>query len=156
MEDGNVRELVKAAIEEFLKATPETQTALEEEKRRREELERKVTELTTAKEEAERGTTIRSELQRMGVAKIELAYRAVREETRTMTPGSPELREYLAQFVAENPELLPARMTGGSGAAAGQRGVERPAVEIEKIRPGMSAEELDRVRQEIARALRGG
>ncbi len=63
------------------------------------------------------------------------------------------MREYLAQFVNENPELLPARMAGGSGRAAGQqerRGGEA-RVDLDKIRPGMSPEEMDRVRQEIAR-----
>ena len=41
----------------------------------------------------------------------------------------------------------------GSGASGGARGsgAGAGAVDIDKIRPGMSAEELDRVRQEIAR-----
>ena len=63
-----------------------------------------------------------------------------------------EMKEFLEKFVKENPELLPARLTGGSGASGGSRnGTPPSAVDIEKIRPGMSAEELDRVRQEIAR-----
>jgi hypothetical protein len=109
-------------------------------------------------EEAERSSTIRAELQRMGVAKIELAYRAVKddiyrsEDGRLLAQGGAELKDYLAQFVGENPELLPARVSGGSGASAGQRsGGESRGIEIDKIRPGMSAEELDRVRQEVAR-----
>ena len=140
--EGDVREIVKAAVEELLKSEVEG-------------LKQRVNELTTAKEEAERSSSIRAELQRLGVSKIDLAYKAVRDDVKSMAPGDQEMREYLSRFVAENPELLPARMTGGSGATSGQRGTAPAAVEIEKIRPGMSAEELDRVRQEIARALKG-
>jgi len=115
---------------------------LAEERRRRESLEKRV-------EEAERGSAIRAELQRLGVAKIELAYKAVRDE---VPRESGEMKNFLEQFVGENPELLPARLAGGSGASGGPRGSQASgAVDIERIRPGMSAEELDRVRQEIAR-----
>jgi hypothetical protein len=62
------------------------------------------------------------------------------------------VREYLTQFVTENPEFLPARMAGGSGASGGQKA---PAgggsgVDLDRIKPGMSAEELERVRHEIS------
>ena len=74
------------------------------------------------------------------------------EDGRLLAQGGAELRDYLAQFVGENPELLPARVSGGSGASAGQRsGGESRGVDLDKIRPGMSAEEMDRARQEIAR-----
>ncbi|HSP69346.1 MAG TPA: hypothetical protein VLN48_16585, partial [Bryobacteraceae bacterium] len=101
-------------------------------------------------EEAERGSAIRAELQRLGVTKIELAYKAVRDE---VPRDGGEMKNFLEQFVAENPELLPARLAGGSGAGGGGRGNGQASgsVDIDKIRPGMSAEELDRVRQEIAR-----
>lgn len=117
---------------------------LAEERRRREGVEKRV-------EEAERGSAIRAELQRLGVAKVELAYKAVRDEA---PRESGEMREFLEKFVGENPELLPARLAGGSGASGAPRGSSsggKGAVDIDKIRPGMSAEELDRVRQEIAR-----
>jgi hypothetical protein len=62
------------------------------------------------------------------------------------------MQEYLAKFVQENPELLPARIAGGSGAQS----VSKPAggtttVDINSIRPGMNKDELDQVRQEISR-----
>ncbi len=116
---------------------------LAEERRRREGLEKRV-------EEAERGSAIRAELQKLGVAKLELAYKAVKDE---VPRDGGEMREFLKKFVVENPELLPARVAGGSGASGGTRGsgTGTGAVDIDKIRPGMSAEELDRVRQEIAR-----
>ena|SRR6185312_847333 len=116
---------------------------LAEERRRREGLEKRV-------EEAERGSAIRAELQKLGVAKLELAYRAVKDE---VPREAGEMKEFLQRFVGENPELLPARLTGGSGASGGVRGgsAGTSPVDIDKIRPGMSAEELDRVRQEIAR-----
>lgn len=132
---------------------------LSEERKAREGLEAKVNELTAAAQEAERQGTIRAELQKLGVAKVDLAFRAVREDLKQAT--GEQVREYLTRFVAENPELLPARISGGSGATSGSRGsVPGGGIDLDKIRPGMSAEELDRVRQEIARVasqtLRGG
>ena len=118
---------------------------LAEERRRRESLEKRV-------EEAERGSAIRAELQRLGVAKLDLAYKAVKDD---VPRDGGEMKEFLEKFVGENPELLPARLAGGSGASGGGRaggsGSMTGAVDIERIRPGISAEELDRVRQEIAR-----
>ena len=149
-----LREVVRAVIEEFAQND-----------KRRETLEQRVNELVAENqrarakaEEAERTSAIRAELQRLGVAKIDLAYRAVKEDIyrsedgRLVAQGGSEMRDYLAQFVGENPELLPARVSGGSGASAGQRsGQETGTVELDQIRPGMSAEEMDRVRQEVAR-----
>ena len=115
---------------------------LAEERRRRESLEKRV-------EEAERGSAIRAELQKLGVAKLELAFKAVKDE---VPRDAGEMKEFLENFVEENPELLPARLAGGSGASGGPRvGGGTGAVDIERIRPGMSAEEMDRARQEIAR-----
>jgi hypothetical protein len=75
-------------------------------------------------------------------------------------PGEVSLRDHLAQFVQENPELLPARMTGGSGMGSGPKATTNAGgLDLDKIRPGMSPEELEKVRQEISRvanqALRG-
>ncbi len=148
----SVREVVRAVMTEMGLAD-------------RDSLEKKVNELIAenqraraAAEAAERSATIRAELQRLGVSKIDLAYRAVKddvyrsEDGRLMAQGGLELRSYLEQFVGENPELLPPRVAGGSGASIGQRDVEAGgSVDISKIRPGMSAEEMDRVRQEVAR-----
>ncbi len=116
---------------------------LAEERRRREGLEKRV-------EEAERGSAIRAELQKLGVAKLDLAYKAVKDE---VPRDGGEMKEFLKKFIGENPELLPARVAGGSGASGGARGsgAAPGGVDIDKIRPGMSAEEMDRVRQEIAR-----
>src|SRR5579883_2689966 len=143
-----IREVVRAVMQEMGFAERET-------------LEKKVNELIAenqrAREAAERSAAIRAELQRLGVTKIDLAYRAVKddvyrgEDGRLMAQGGSELRDYLAQFVDENPELLPARLAGGSGARAAQKGPEANGVDLSRIRPGMSAEELDRVRQEVAR-----
>jgi hypothetical protein len=65
------------------------------------------------------------------------------------------MRTYLSQFVSENPELLPTRITGGSGAGPGHvQQTPAQGIDLDKVRPGMSAEELDRVRREIARVAR--
>jgi hypothetical protein len=177
----DIRNVVRAAIEEFVraeqqKAEPAYQAELLDERKRREGLEARVNQLVeenrrarAAAEEADKSSQIRTELQRLGVAKIDLAFKAVKDEIvrtedgRLQSRGSDNksLAEYLATFVHENPELLPARIAGGSGAQGNQR-VPAPAgssVELDKIKPGMNKEELDRVRQEISRmanqALRG-
>jgi hypothetical protein len=140
---------------------------LVEERRRRERLEQRVNELVEenkrsreAAEEAERNSSIRAELQRLGVAKVDLAYRAVKDEiarsedgrlvART-SQGETGIREYLSQFVSENPELLPARMAGGSGVSPSQKGPGAGGIDLDRIKPGMNPEELERIRQEIAR-----
>jgi hypothetical protein len=178
---GELRSVIRSVIDEFMRAEqvrsePAYKTELVEERRRREQLEQRVNELAGENkqnkqiaEEAEKQAAVRAELQRLGVAKIDLAFRAVRGEIRrkddgrlmaTSDQGEIPLREYLAQFINENPELLPARIAGGSGmepvqkAAPAERGID-----LDKIKPGMDPEELDRVRKEISRvaaqSLRG-
>ena len=62
------------------------------------------------------------------------------------------MREHVEQFVKENPELLPARLAAVLARARGREARRvRRGVDLETIRPGMSPEELDRVRKEIAR-----
>ncbi len=161
--EEDIREIVRSVMEEVAGR----QTELAEERKRRESLEQRVNELVAenqkarvAAEEAERSSTIRAELQKLGVAKLELAYRAVKddvyrsEDGKLMAQGGADVRAYLKSFVDENPELLPARMAGGSGAGGGQRGGSASSgggIDLDMIRPGMSAEERERVRQEIAR-----
>ncbi len=172
--DSSIRTIIREAIQEFVsteqrKAEPAYKAELVEERKRREQLERRLNELVEENrrsramaEEAERSTAIRAELQRLGVAKVDLAFRAVKDEVtrcedgRLMArsgEGPVPLKDYLAQFVAENPELLPARMLGGAGAGAAPKPAATGggAVDLDRIKPGMSPEELDRVRREIAR-----
>ena len=97
----------------------------------------------------------------LGVAKIDLAFRAVKddiartEDGRLVARGESgelALKDYLTHFVTDNPELLPARIPGGSGAGNASRVPAQGAgIDLDKLRPGMSAEELDRIRQEISR-----
>lgn len=178
--DGvDVRDVVRQAIEEFVrseqqKAEPAYKAELQDERKRRESLESRLNLLVEENrkaralaEEADRNSQIRSELQRLGVSKVDLAFRAVKDEIvrsedgrlQGRGPEAKSLPEYLAGFVQENPELLPARIAGGSGAQAPARTKAEAGIELEKIKPGMSKEDLDQVRQEISRlasqALRG-
>lgn len=152
----DIREAIREVMGEF------QQSVLDEERRKRSELEQKIQELSQRTEEAERSSSVRTELQRLGVAKIDLAYRAVRddvfrsEEGQLMgraADGSIGLKEYLNRFVEENPEFLPARIAGGSGSQVNLRpsGQSSGGVDLDRIKPGMSIEELERVRQEISR-----
>jgi hypothetical protein len=170
----DVRQIVQQAVEEYLQAQqqkvePTYKTELVDERKRREALEGRLNQLVeenrrarAAAEEAERHSKIRTELQKLGVAKVDLAFRAVKddivrlEDGRLVAKGADQkpLEEFLGGFVEENPELLPARITGGTGAPAGDRGTHPgggSGIELDKIKAGMSAEDLDRVRQEIAR-----
>ena len=67
--------------------------------------------------------------------------------------GETGIKDYLSGFVTENPEFLPARISGGSGVTSSQKAVSASAepVDLDKIRPGMSREEMERARQEILR-----
>lgn len=172
--EPDIRGVIREAIEEYArkevaKAEPAYRNELVEERKRREQLERRVNELVQENsrsrkmaEEAERNSTIRAELQRLGVAKVDLAFKAVKDDVQRMEDGrlvgtsengAVSLRDYLTHFVTENPEFLPARNLGGSGATSGTRGAPPAShsVDLDKIKPGMSPEELERVRQEIAR-----
>jgi len=171
----DVTAIVRQAIEEFTKrdqakSEPAYKTELLEERRRREQLERRLNELVEENrrskqiaEEAQTGSAIRAELQRLGVAKVDLAFRAIREDiVRTDDgrliargeSGEMGVKDYLANFVSSNPEFLPARISGGSGVTSGQKApppAHTPGVDLDRIKPGMSREEMERVRQEILR-----
>jgi hypothetical protein len=174
MEGIDIQAIVRQAVQEFTntekaRSEPAYKAELQEERKRREQLERRMNELVAenqrsrkAAEEAERNSAVRAELQRLGVAKIDLAFKAVQEgivrteDGRLMARGDNgevPVKEYLTNFVNENPEFLPARISGGTGMTATHKAPSggRDAVSIEQIRPGMSAEEKQRVREEIVR-----
>ena len=183
MEGIDVQAIVQQAIQEYVsrehsKTEPAYKVELQEEKKRREQLERRVNELVAENhrskqiaEEVERSSAIKSELHRLGVAKVDLAYRAVKdgivraEDGRIVArpDGGTELpmNDYLSTFVKENPEFLPARITGGTGLTGTLKasGAGREPIDMDRIRPGMSPEEMQRVREEIVRvatqSLRG-
>jgi hypothetical protein len=172
--EADPRALIRETIEEFLRkdharTEPAYKAELLEERKRREQLERRVNELIEENrrsrklaEETDRNSTIRSELQRLGVHKVDLAFRACREDVvRTedgrlvarSEQGEVPLRDYLTRFVNDNPEFLPARIAGGSGASSAHKApaVAAGVTDLDKIKPGMSAEDADRIRQEIAK-----
>lgn len=127
----DVTSIIRQAIEEFTqreqaKSEPAYKTELQEERRRREQLERRLNELVeennrTKKmaEEANTNSAIRAELQRLGVSKVDLAFKAVREDivrsedgrlVARGEDGEVGVKDYLANFVSANPEFLPARI----------------------------------------------
>lgn len=167
---------VSAVAPVAVDVTAAMQAELAEERRQREALEARLNELVeqarqaqARAELAERHAALRSEIERCGVTKVDLAFRAIKDDVARAADGrliarteagEVSLGEYLKRFVQENPELLPARMSGGSGVSpAGRTPAGNARVDLDRIKPGMSAEELERVRQEIARvaaqSLRG-
>ncbi len=173
----NVQTIVQQAVDEYMRQDvarrePAYKTELHEERRRREQLEKRVNELVeenkrsqSLAEEAQRNANIRAELQKLGVTKVDLAYKAVQdgivrtEDGRLIArgeSGDQPLGEFLASFVHENPEFLPARIAGGTGMTGTQKA--GPAghaggIDLDRISPSMSKEELDRARQEILRVV---
>jgi len=171
----DVQTIVQQAVDEYMRQDtvrrePAYKTELSEERRRREQLEKRVNELVeenkrsrAVADEAQRSGKIRAELQRLGVTKVDLAYKAVQDGiTRTEDgrlvargeSGDQSVSEFLTGFVQENPEFLPARIAGGAGITGTQKAaphVREGGVDIDRIGPSMSKEELDRVRQEILR-----
>ena len=174
MEGTDIQAIVRQAVQEFVKdekvkSEPAYKAELLEERKRREQLERRMNELVAENkrsrqqaEEAERGSSVRAELQRLGVAKIDLAFKAVQdgivrtEDGRLVARaegGEMPVKEYLTNFVNENPEFLPARISGGTGMTATLKAPTggREAISIDQIRPGMSADQMQRIREEIVR-----
>lgn len=174
MEETDLQNVMRQVVQEFVQAQqarsePAYKAELAEERRRREELERRMNGLVEENKrarqqavEAERGAAIRTELQRLGVAKVDLAFKAVQdgivrtEDGRLVARtenGEVGMKEYLTGFVSENPEFLPARIAGGAGTTGTHKtpAERREPVDLDKIRPGMSSEEMERARQEILR-----
>src|SRR5689334_14014510 len=174
MADIDIQAIVRQAIHDFTtseqaKSEPAHKAELQEERRRREQLERRVNELVEENkrsrkiaEEAERSSAVRAELQRLGVGKIDLAFKAVQDgivrtdDGRLVARGDggeTPLKDYLTAFVNENPEFLPARIAGGTGMTTTLKApaAGRETIDLERIRPGMNADEMRRVREEIVR-----
>lgn len=174
-EPVNVQTIVQQAVDEYMRQDvarrePAYKTELHEERRRREQLEKRVNELVeenkrsrAVADEAQRSGSIRTELQKLGVTKVDLAYKAVQdgivrtEDGRLVArgeSGEQPLGDFLSGFVQENPEFLPARITGGTGMTGTQKATQPAnggAIDLDKISPSMSKDELDRVRLEILR-----
>lgn len=172
-----IRAMIRQVVAEFTsqekeRLEPAYKAELVEEKKKRELLERRVNELIeenkksrSQAEQAERYSGIRSELQKHGVMKLDLAFKALKDEVVRSPDGrlvvrGPEgeanLSEYVSTFVQENPELLPARISGGSGAMGAQKitnSVTTVAggIDLDRIRPGMDPTDLARIREEVAR-----
>jgi hypothetical protein len=174
MEVNDIQAIMRSTLQEFMsqeqaKSEPAYKAELQEERKRREQLERRLNDLAEenkqsrkAAQEAERSSAVRAELQRLGVAKIDLAFKAVQdgiirtEDGRLVARGESgevPVKEYLTAFVSENPEFLPARISGGTGMTASLKApaAGRDGIDIERIRPGMSADEMQRAREEIVR-----
>ncbi len=160
--------LEEVSVAQTQKAEPAYKAELDEEKRRRESLEKRFNELlednrrkSALADSLERETAVKTELQKHGVTKLELAYKALKDDVQREKDGSLSVRaaegalpvkEFITKFLDENPEFLPARNFGGSGSGSSPRSQQSaPGIDIDSIRPGMSREELGKVRLEIAR-----
>ncbi len=170
---NDLKKLVQEVFEEYhsvqsKRTEPAYKAELEIERKKRELMEKRLNELINENRQAkaqaesiERESIIRSELAKLGVTKIDLAYKAVKDDILRDPDGRLHGRgvdgpiyvgDFLKKFVDENPELLPARNLGGSGtSSSGRKAQSSPGIDIDSIHPGMSSDELARVRKEIAR-----
>jgi hypothetical protein len=92
---------------------------------------------------------------------VQLAFRLVKDdvfrgddgELYASTGGEHvAYRDYLRRFISDNPEFLPPRIAGGSGARDSDReGLSTTGIDLERIRPGMSKEDLAQAWKEVAR-----
>jgi hypothetical protein len=171
-------EAIRAMIGEYMRQREDQQDSdvqgmLAEERRKRENLERQLSELgeenrrtRRQSEQTDRVSRIQSCLQELGVRKVPLALRLVKDEIVRGDDGElyaevkgsrVPYRDYLEDFVAENPEFLPPRIAGGSGASGGAGGEMRSGgIDLNSIRPGMGREELAEAWKEVARLASDG
>jgi len=168
--------IVQQAVDEYMRRDtarrePAYKAELQEERRRREQLEKRVNELVeenkrsrAVADEAQRSANIRAELQKLGVTKVDLAYKAVQDAIGRAEDGhlvahgehgEQPIVEFLTSFVQENPEFLPARIAGGTGMTGTQKMPHGngAGVDLDRISPLMSKDELDGVRREILRVV---
>jgi hypothetical protein len=146
---------------------------LARERATRERLERQLNEIATENrrrreeaEEAERVSVIREGLEERGVKKTRLALRLVKDDIKRGDDGRlygeadgrrVPLEDYLDMFVGENPEFLPPRIAGGSGATGtGSRELSQSVCQFESIRPGMSRDESREAWKQVARLMGSG
>jgi hypothetical protein len=170
MDEADLQTIVRQAIKEYMlqdkaRLEPGYKTELQEERKRREQLEKRLNEMAeegkearVLAEEVQRAGAIRSELQRLGVVKLDLVFKTVqdqimRTEDGQLMAGNQMMNEYLKQFVEENPEFLPARFAGGAEPTGKQKAASASSgsVNLDRIGPGMNRDELERVREEIVR-----
>lgn len=168
----NLAQVIQEAIQRaYAQRDPEAtglRTELAQERKKREQLEKRLNELVEENrqskqlaEQTERFSAIKSQLQQLGVAKVELAFRAVRDDISCGEDGrlyargedgsNVAVQDFLSQWVAANPEFKPARIAGGTGSAPSRSTAAATHFEMERIRPGMSAEDMERARAEVAR-----
>ncbi len=174
---ADLEDMVRRAIGEYMRQSSERQepalkNKLGEERRRREGLERKLSEAQEENARARRrsdqvdkSAQIRSVLQELGVRRVDLAFKLVKDDMFRGEDGELYANElyanvdgtqvpcddYLAGFVSENPEFLPPRIAGGAGAAAGSEDQMGPGFDLNRIRPGMSREDTAQAWREVAR-----
>lgn len=167
----DIRGIVQEAIQEFLRHKqqenePAHRAELQEERRRREQLEGQVRELLHKTHESEQEVArarmtgaVRDELQKQGVTKVDIAFRVIKDDIRQSEhgdyvargrDGDVPLRDFVKKFVDENPEFLPPRITGGSGSSSLGGDAATPRLDLDSIKPGMSEEERRQVHAAIA------
>ena len=179
----DVRDIVRQAIEEFVRteqrqAEPAYKTELQDERKRREGLEARLNQLVeenrkarATAEETDRHSQIRSELQRAGISKLDLAFRAVKDEIVRSSDGRLQAKGTEGKSLQDYDLGVSYRRIQSYCRRGLRVAVERKArPEIankwtaQELRStassrGMSKEDLDRVRQHISKlasqALRG-
>ena len=122
----DVHLIVQQAIEEYTRQDasrrePAYKAELAEERKRREQLERRLNEVVEENkrsrkvaQEAERSSAVRAELQRLGVAKIDLAFKAVQDGIKK----NPQIMDFAAKSIKTPSPKLKTAIEKASAATA--------------------------------------
>lgn len=126
------------------------QNDLEAERKARTETESK------AKQERLQGVLRTELLKHVPAERVDAAMRIFGPDVRYSDDGSiiggddQPIGDFISSAIKSHEYLLPPKPVGGAGAAAGQRSGGK-TISLDSIKPGMSAEDLDAARAEVAR-----
>lgn len=122
---------------------------------------RELEQLRREKLSQDREVFLRDQIRALGVRNVDLAYRAVREDVSKDQDGvwtaevdgtKVPATQFLKQFIARNPDLIPARMISGSGAPSRAEETDHEC-DLDQIRPGMDPASMRRAREAVVRII---
>lgn len=144
------------------------QRQLETERKEREKLHAQLVEKERRAEETDRYSKIRTLLAESKATKVDLAFKAVKDDIYRGEDGELYAKlkgedvpagDYVAGFLKENPEFLPPRIAGGAGSSPNRNASGAREVQLEDIKPGASPEVLEAARKKVSElvgAMRSG
>ena len=160
-----VREMLPSLASKIMRPGPEVpqldEAGVERIVAELESTRRELEQLRSEKLSQDREIFLREQIRSLGVRNVDLAYRAVREDVHKDQDGSwiaevggatVPATQFLKQFIARNPDLIPARMILGSGAPSRTEEADHEC-DLDQIRPGMDPASMRRAREAVVRII---